>query len=69
MPAGLRSLTVVGPTLAFADAFATAAFAMGAPGIAWVGQEPGFGALGITDAGRLAWTGLVDRLLVAPRTR
>jgi FAD:protein FMN transferase len=69
VPTGLRSLTVIGPTLAFADAYATAGFAMGAPGIAWVGQEPGFGALGITDADRLVWTGLVDRLLVAPRRR
>jgi thiamine biosynthesis lipoprotein len=63
-PTGLRSLTVVGPTLAFADAYATAGFAMGEPGIAWVGREPGFGALGITAAGRVTWTDLVDRLLV-----
>ncbi len=37
---------------------------MGEPGIAWVGREPGFGALGITAAGRVTWTDLVDRLLV-----
>jgi thiamine biosynthesis lipoprotein len=63
-PRGLRSLTVVGPTLAFADAYATAGFAMGEAGIAWVGREPGFGALGITDAGQVTWTDVVDRLLV-----
>ena len=50
-PSGLRSLTVVGPALALADAFATAGFAMGEAGIGWVGRQPGFGALGIT-AGR-----------------
>ena len=50
VPAGLRSLTVAGPTLAIADAFATAGFAMGEAGIAWVGRQSGFGALG--DHGR-----------------
>jgi len=66
-PAGLRSLTVVGPTLAFADAYATAGFVMGEPGIQWVAAEPGFGALGITAENRLVWTELVDQLLLAPR--
>jgi thiamine biosynthesis lipoprotein len=62
-PAGLCSLTVVGPDLATVDAFATAGFAMGEAGIGWVARQPGFGALGITDAGRTVWTPLVDRLL------
>jgi FAD:protein FMN transferase len=62
--AGLRSLTVVGPTLALADAFATAAFAMGERGIAWVAGQPGFGALAITGDDRVVWTPLVDALLV-----
>ena len=39
--ADLRSMTVVGPTLALADAFATAAFAMGERGIAWIARQPG----------------------------
>jgi len=64
VPAGLRSLTVIGPTLAFADAYATAGFAMGESGIAWAGREPGFGALGITAAGQVTWTDLVARLLL-----
>jgi len=65
-PSGLRSLTVVGPTLAFADAYATAGFVMGEPGIEWAAAEPGFGALGITAVDRLVWTELLDELLVAP---
>lgn len=63
VPGGLRSLTVVGPTLAIADTYATAAFAMGEPGIAWVADQPGFGALGITAADRLVWTPLAHDLL------
>lgn len=63
VPRGLRSLTVVGPTLALADAYATAAFAMGEAGIAWVGRQPGYGALAITDRDRVVWTSLVDTLL------
>ena len=34
-PRGVLSVTVVGPRLATADAYATAAFAMGADGPAW----------------------------------
>jgi thiamine biosynthesis lipoprotein len=64
VPGALRSLTVVGPTLALADAYATAGFAMGEAGIAWVAGEPGFGALGITAGGRVRWSDLVDRVLV-----
>jgi FAD:protein FMN transferase len=67
VPDGLRSLTVVGPTLAFADAYATAGFVMGEPGIAWAAGEPGFGALGITAADRLIWSPLLDELLLEPR--
>ncbi len=63
VPRELRSLTVVGPTLALADAYATGAFAMGERGIAWVGRQPGFGALGITADDRVIWTDLVDALL------
>ena len=63
VPTGLRSMTVVGPTLALADAYATAAFAMGDAGTAWVAGQPGFGALAITDRDRVVWTPLVDELL------
>jgi thiamine biosynthesis lipoprotein len=63
-PRGLRSLTVVGPTLAMADAFATAAFAMGERGVAWIARQEGYGALGITRDDRVVWTPLVDELRV-----
>jgi thiamine biosynthesis lipoprotein len=66
-PVGLRSLTVVGPTLAFADAYATAGFVMGEAGVRWVAGQPGFGALGITNGDQLIWSALVDELLVSPR--
>jgi hypothetical protein len=39
---------------------------MGEAGIAWVGRQDGFGALGITDDGRVVWTPLVDALLDTP---
>ncbi len=59
----LRSVTVVGPTLALADAYATTAFAMGRAGIAWVARQPGFGAYAITSDGMATWTPEVDALL------
>ncbi|MDG4799421.1 FAD:protein FMN transferase [Micromonospora sp. WMMD980] len=37
---GLRSVTVVGPDLGEADAYATAAVAMGEPGITWLDRLP-----------------------------
>jgi thiamine biosynthesis lipoprotein len=47
-PTGLLSVTVVGPDLALADAYATAAFAMGADGPAWTATLDGYDALCIT---------------------
>jgi thiamine biosynthesis lipoprotein len=51
---GLRSVTVVGPDLARADAYATAALAMGEPGIAWLAKlgTAGFESAVVTDDGR-----------------
>jgi len=60
-PTGVLSITVVGPTLTFADAYATAAFAMGPTGLAWVASRPGYEGCAVTadpdgsDA-RLVWT-------------
>jgi thiamine biosynthesis lipoprotein len=53
--AGLASLTMAGPSLALADACATAAFAMG-PGLArdWAESLDGYEAYAITEAGE-AW--------------
>jgi thiamine biosynthesis lipoprotein len=66
---GLASLTVTGPSLARADAFATAAFAMG-PALArdWLEAQPGYDAYAITAAGETWQTsGFAARLAQAPR--
>jgi thiamine biosynthesis lipoprotein len=55
-PEGLMSVTVVGPSLAEADAYATAAFAMGEAGLAWISTLPGYAACMITAQRRLVWT-------------
>ena len=49
----LASMTVVGPHLTWADAFATAAFVMGADGVDWVTNFTGYRALAITKQGDL----------------
>lgn len=51
---GLRSVTVTGPDLARADAYATAALAMGEPGIAWLAKRAteGYDSAVVTDDGR-----------------
>ena len=49
----LASMTVVGPHLTWADAFATTAFVMGLDGIEWVANFDGYRALGITVDGEL----------------
>ena len=46
-------MTVVGPHLTWADAFATAAFVMGIDGLEWVSQFQGYRALAITVGGAL----------------
>lgn len=49
-PEGLLSVTIVGPVLATADAYATAAFAMGAArGPGWAAQLDGYEAMAILD--------------------
>jgi thiamine biosynthesis lipoprotein len=55
-PEGVLSVTVVGPSLAEADAYATAAFAMGANALAWVATLPGYSGCLITADRRLVWT-------------
>jgi FAD:protein FMN transferase len=51
---GLRSVTVVGSDLSLADAYATAALAMGEPGIAWLAKRvaDGYESAVVTDDGR-----------------
>jgi thiamine biosynthesis lipoprotein len=55
-PAGLLSVTVVGPDLARADAYATTAFAMGEEGPEWTATLTGYDALCITSDGRVLST-------------
>jgi thiamine biosynthesis lipoprotein len=51
-PSGLLSVTITGPQLATADAYATAAFAMGAErGPAWTAQLEGYEAFSILENG------------------
>jgi thiamine biosynthesis lipoprotein len=53
---GLMSVTVVGDELGTADAFATAAMAMGADGIAWLAARSDVEAMAITDERRMLFT-------------
>ena len=62
-PDSLRSVSVIGPSLAMADAYATAAFVLGPKGLAWVESHPGYGALAVTAADRLVWTPTISPLL------
>ena len=57
----LLTVTVVGPELARADAYATAAFAMGLEGLRWVDALPGYDAAGVTHDARLITTGGLGR--------
>jgi thiamine biosynthesis lipoprotein len=64
-PAGLLSATVVGPSLALADAYATTVFAMGPAGLDWLARRPGYGGYLIDQEQRPRWTQDVDRLMAA----
>lgn len=55
-PTDLASLTVVGRSLALADAYATIGFAMGSEGPAWVARHAGYGAFAVTAEGRVRWS-------------
>ena len=61
---GLRSVTVVGPALAFTDAYATALFVMGLDGLRWLASHPDYEALAITDDDRVVWTQGMERYRV-----
>jgi FAD:protein FMN transferase len=51
-PAGVLSVTITGPDLATADAYATAAFAMGVAGPAWTARLRGYEAMTLLADGR-----------------
>jgi thiamine biosynthesis lipoprotein len=62
-PDGVRSLTVVGPSLTWADAYATAAYVMGFDGLAWVDSHAGYAALAIGWDDIVRWTPRMDPYL------
>jgi thiamine biosynthesis lipoprotein len=53
---GLLSVTVVGPSMAIADAYATAAFAMGRAGATWLARQAGYEGCVITADRRMLTT-------------
>ncbi len=64
-PRELLSLTVVGPSITYADAYATIGFVMGAQGLAWIDAHPGYGAYAISADERAIWTPLIDPLIAS----
>lgn len=64
VPSDVRSMTVVGPDLTWADTFATAAYVMGRGGLSWAAGHPGYDALAITWDDALIWTPGMDRYLL-----
>lgn len=67
-PSGVLSVTIVGPDLGVADAYATAAFAMGAGGARWAAALPGHGAIVIFEDETIAYSAGVERYLVDSTT-
>lgn len=62
---GLLSITVVAPDLTTADITATAAFALGRPGIAWAAGQAGCLVFAVTDDGQVFRSAQLDGLLLA----
>jgi thiamine biosynthesis lipoprotein len=52
----LASVTVIGPSLSLADAYATAAVAMGTPALEWLETMDGYEALLVDAGGDVRWT-------------
>jgi FAD:protein FMN transferase len=63
----LVSMTVAGPSLTQADAYATVGFAMGLKGIAWVASLPGYMPYAVTREGRVRYSSEFRELLVGGR--
>lgn len=53
---GLLSMTVIGPSLGYADAYSTAACVMGRDGATWIARLDGYDAYVVTAEGRTVWT-------------
>lgn len=62
----LKSITVVGPDVVLADAYATAAYAMGEAGVEWVADQPEFEVLAVTTADELFRSVGMERYLAEP---
>ena len=56
----LAGVTVIGPSIAEADAFATTVYVMGVSGLAWLEQHPGYSACVMTHDGELFTTDQFD---------
>ncbi|HLY27846.1 MAG TPA: FAD:protein FMN transferase [Aggregatilineales bacterium] len=67
LSAEIISLTVIGPNIYEADRFATAAFAMGRPGIAFIEQLDGFEGYQIDSNGRATFTSGFEQYVLQPR--
>lgn len=64
-PDGIASMTVVGPSLTWADAWATAAYAMGVRGVEWVARElDGYEACAISTDRQLVFSAGFERFMV-----
>ena len=63
-PEGIASMTVVGPSLTWADTWATAAYAMGIRGVDWIAREvAGYEACAISTDRRLVMTSGFERFM------
>jgi len=64
-PDGIASMTVIGPSLTWADAWATAGYAMGVRGVDWVARElDGYDACAVSTDRHLVMTDGFERLMV-----
>jgi len=61
----LLSMTVAGPSLTMADAYATVGFAMGNAAVAWVAGRPGYSPYAVTREGRVQYTDTFAALLAS----
>jgi thiamine biosynthesis lipoprotein len=64
-PEGLASVTVIGESLTYVDAFATTAFAMGEAGASWAASRKGYGVFAITNDDRVLVSDAFERYRVA----
>jgi FAD:protein FMN transferase len=55
------SVTVVGPDLTLADAYATAVFVMGIDGVQWLAEHDGYGVFAVTPDGMAHSTSIFDQ--------